>query len=246
MYCSRNYPLTNSDKTPLRDLAGEMEDPPDEIGDPHYDDPSLAVLFAQLKSKSLQTVKGTIQISGQTEFNFVNQMARVLCRMGCHVLAIDLVRSWSFERPVVAAPAQSKDMADTLDERLLEVVEEDQRSRSRPSPERSLSSTRPPPSPTLRKTFARLRRTSMIIDMELPSFPPTRVPSPPPRVGIANGALAANGTSTMDTPRGRPGANLASDTSTLNPPTDKGFGNLMKSAKKDVVVPEFDMSSFGF
>ncbi|KAG8894694.1 regulator of (H+)-ATPase in vacuolar membrane, partial [Tulasnella sp. 408] len=67
--------------TPLRDLAAESDAPLDEIGDPHYDDPSLAVLFAQLKSKSLQTVKGTIQISGQTEFNFVHQMARVLCRM---------------------------------------------------------------------------------------------------------------------------------------------------------------------
>ncbi|KAG8914981.1 regulator of (H+)-ATPase in vacuolar membrane, partial [Tulasnella sp. 417] len=120
--------------TPLRDLAGVVDAPLDEIGDPHYDDPSLAVLFAQLKSKSLQTVKGTIEISGQTEFNFVHQMARVLCRMGCHVLAIDLVRSWSFDRPVLAIPAQPKDIADTLDERLLEVSEIS--ARLRPSPVR--------------------------------------------------------------------------------------------------------------
>lgn len=53
-----------------------------EIGDPHYDDPSLAILFSQLKSKSLQTAKGTSEISGRTEFNFVLQIARVFSRMG--------------------------------------------------------------------------------------------------------------------------------------------------------------------
>lgn len=53
-----------------------------EIGEPHYDDPSLALLFSELKSKTLQTAKGTSEISGRTEFNFVLQMARVFCRMG--------------------------------------------------------------------------------------------------------------------------------------------------------------------
>lgn len=53
-----------------------------EIGNPHYDDPSLALLFMQLKDKSLQTVKGVTEISGRTEFNFVLQMARVFTRMG--------------------------------------------------------------------------------------------------------------------------------------------------------------------
>ncbi|KAG8940912.1 regulator of (H+)-ATPase in vacuolar membrane [Tulasnella sp. 424] len=230
--------------TPLRDLAAEADAPLDEIGDPHYDDPSLAVLFAQLKSKSLQTVKGTIEISGQTEFNFVHQMARVLCRMGCHVLAIDLVRSWSFDRPVLAAPTQPKDIADTLDERLLEVSEANVRPRLSPVRERSVSTSRPPASPTLRKTFARLQRSSMIIDMELPSFPPTRAPSPP-MASVANGATMANGLSPLDT-RGRERPAMTSDTSTLNTTTNTGFGDLMKTAKKDVVVPEFDMSSFGF
>ena len=53
-----------------------------EIGDPHYDDPSLALLFSQLKDRTLQTAKGTSEISGRTEFNFVLQIARVFCRMG--------------------------------------------------------------------------------------------------------------------------------------------------------------------
>ena len=52
------------------------------IGDPNYDDPSLAILFSQLKSKSLQTAKGAYEISGATEFNFVLQTTRVFCRMG--------------------------------------------------------------------------------------------------------------------------------------------------------------------
>ena len=53
-----------------------------EIGEPHYDDPSLALLFCLLSSKTLQAAKGTSEISGRAEFNFVLQMARVFCRMG--------------------------------------------------------------------------------------------------------------------------------------------------------------------
>lgn len=55
---------------------------PSDIGDAHYDDPSLALLFSQLKMKTLQTAKGTSEISGRTEFNFVLQTARVFVRMG--------------------------------------------------------------------------------------------------------------------------------------------------------------------
>lgn len=55
-----------------------------EIGEPHYDDTSLALLFSQLRSKTLQTAKGTSEISGQTEFKFVLQIARVFCRMGMY------------------------------------------------------------------------------------------------------------------------------------------------------------------
>ena len=53
-----------------------------EIGTSNYDDPSLALLFSQLKLKTLQTAQGTSEISGRTEFNFVLQIARVFCRMG--------------------------------------------------------------------------------------------------------------------------------------------------------------------
>ena len=63
-------------------MAKVLSQPITEIGEPHFDDPSLALLFSQLKSKTLQTAKGTSEISGRTEFNFVLQMARVFCRMG--------------------------------------------------------------------------------------------------------------------------------------------------------------------
>ena len=69
-------------QTPLTELASSLDITILEVGDSDYDDPSLALLFSQLKLKSLQTAKGTSQISGRTEFNFVLQMARVFCRMG--------------------------------------------------------------------------------------------------------------------------------------------------------------------
>ncbi|KAG2159698.1 RAVE protein 1 C terminal-domain-containing protein [Suillus bovinus] len=94
--------------TPLRDIADALDIQVVEIGEPHYDDPSLALLFSQLRSKTLQTAKGTSEISGRSEFNFVLQIARVFCRMGCHALALDLVRSWSFERPSISVPAPTE------------------------------------------------------------------------------------------------------------------------------------------
>ena len=71
---------------PLEDVASVLDVRVPEIGDPHYDDPSLALLFTQLKSKTLQTAQGTSEISGRTEFNFVLQIARVFCRMGASSL----------------------------------------------------------------------------------------------------------------------------------------------------------------
>lgn len=68
-------------QTPLSDIASVWGGIT-EIGQSLYDDPSLALLFSQLKLKTLQTAKGTSEISGRTEFNFVLQMARVFCRMG--------------------------------------------------------------------------------------------------------------------------------------------------------------------
>ena len=77
-------------QTPLQDIASALDIRLCDVGDSSYDDPSLALLFSQLRSKTLQAAQGTSEISGRAEFNFVLQMARVFCRMG---LCLTLV--WS-------------------------------------------------------------------------------------------------------------------------------------------------------
>jgi hypothetical protein len=79
---STHYLSTKKNQTPLQDIATSFDILVTDIGEPHYDDPSLALLFSQLKSKTLQAAQGTSEISGRAEFNFVLQMARVFCRMG--------------------------------------------------------------------------------------------------------------------------------------------------------------------
>lgn len=72
-------------QTPLPAYARSLAEEGFAIGDvaeSDYDDPSLALMYARIRSMSLQTIKGSSMISGQTEFNFVAQMTRVFCRMG--------------------------------------------------------------------------------------------------------------------------------------------------------------------
>jgi hypothetical protein len=206
-------------QTPLQDVADSLNII--DIGEPHYDDPSLALLFSQLRSKTLQAAKGSSEISGRAEFNFVLQIARVFCRMGmvhnfflnnsdeysgvvgCQALALDLVRSWTFDRPSM------------------------QRS-SVPPADKTV-----PPSPTItrRPKFAlgpaMRRRSSIIIDMDIPSLPPTRSSSP---VRVAEKPPVI-----IEEPGNEEGDLIA---------RKAGLGNLMKTAKQDVTVPEFDMNAF--
>ncbi|KIY45758.1 hypothetical protein FISHEDRAFT_66809 [Fistulina hepatica ATCC 64428] len=146
--------------TPLQDIANILDPRPTEIGDPHYDDPSLALLFSQLRSKTLQAAKGTSEISGRLEFNFVLQIARVFCKMGCHALALSLTRWWSFDRPTAIAPRHHHfDAINGVPK------------------ERTL-----PPSPTSRRSAFFLnthrRQSTMMIDLDIESVPATRVGSP--------------------------------------------------------------------
>ncbi|EJF67065.1 hypothetical protein DICSQDRAFT_151429 [Dichomitus squalens LYAD-421 SS1] len=185
---------------PLEDVASAVDANIPEIGDPHYDDPSLALLFSQLKSKTLQTAQGTSEISGRTEFNFVLQIARVFCRMGCHALALDLVRTWSFERP--------------------STVVRDSRALHPPSP----ISTRFALEPALRN------KSSILIDIDVTTAPTTRRASP-------------TGSPTRDKsplPITREEFKEEGDLVARK----AGIGSLMKSAKQDVSVPEFDMNAF--
>lgn len=59
-------------------------------------DPALVVLYKQLREKTLQTLKGASQISPHAEWNFILRNARLYDRMGCDLLALDLVRHWEF------------------------------------------------------------------------------------------------------------------------------------------------------
>ncbi|KAJ7169732.1 RAVE protein 1 C terminal-domain-containing protein [Mycena filopes] len=189
--------------TPLQDVADSLHIK--EIGEAHYDDPSLALLFSQLRTKTLQAAKGSSEISGRAEFNFVLQIARVFCRMGCQVLALDLVRSWTFDRP-----SMQQSYIPPADESV-------------------------PPSPTIsrRPKFALgpaiRRRSSMFIDMDIPSLPPSRSSSP---VQVAETPSVI-----IEEPGNEEGDLIA---------RKAGLGNLMKSAKQDVKVPEFDMQAFAF
>jgi hypothetical protein len=62
-------------------------------------DPALVVLYKQLREKSLQTLRGAIMISPRAEWDFVIRTANLYCRMGCDILALDLVKMWEFLAP---------------------------------------------------------------------------------------------------------------------------------------------------
>ncbi|KAF8320625.1 RAVE protein 1 C terminal-domain-containing protein [Cantharellus anzutake] len=202
--------------TPLENIAASFDITVAEIGNPHYDDPSLALLFLQLKHKSLQTAKGFSEISGRTEFNFVLQMARVFCRMGCHSLALELVSHWQFTH--IRPPKNSMETASK--DRIA-----DEASRNRPSS--SPSVTRHPLGGSLRA-----RRSSILIDMEIPSLPATRPTSPGPA------PLRAVPEHLVPQSPHRDGSEADIEAKRT------GLGSLMRSARKDVTIPEFDMNAF--
>lgn len=63
------------------------------------DDPALIVLYAQLRSKTLQTLRGASKVTPKIEWDFVLHNARLYDRMGCDLLGLDLVRNWEFMMP---------------------------------------------------------------------------------------------------------------------------------------------------
>ncbi|OAL75053.1 WD repeat protein [Trichophyton violaceum] len=62
-------------------------------------DPALVVLYQQLREKTLQTLKGASRIGPREEWEFVLRNARLYDRMGCDLLALNLVREWEFLTP---------------------------------------------------------------------------------------------------------------------------------------------------
>ncbi|KAI1341649.1 RAVE protein 1 C terminal-domain-containing protein [Xylariaceae sp. FL0016] len=73
------------------------------------DDPALVVLYSQLRSKSLQTLRGASKVMPRTEWEFVIHNAGLYDRMGCDLLGLDLVRNWEFFRQPL--PTLSKDLS---------------------------------------------------------------------------------------------------------------------------------------
>ena len=63
-------------------------------------DPALVVLYKQLREKSLQTLKGAVKVPARDEWDFVLRNARLYDRMGCDLLALNVVREWEFLRPL--------------------------------------------------------------------------------------------------------------------------------------------------
>jgi hypothetical protein len=54
------------------------------------DDPALVVLYAQLREKTLQTLRGASKITPRVEWEFVLHSAKLYDRMGCDLLGLDL------------------------------------------------------------------------------------------------------------------------------------------------------------
>ncbi|KAH0431702.1 WD repeat protein [Colletotrichum camelliae] len=66
------------------------------------DDPALVVLYAQLRQKTLQTLRGASKVTPRVEWEFVLHSAKLYDRMGCDLLGLDLVRNWEFLKPAIS------------------------------------------------------------------------------------------------------------------------------------------------
>ncbi|KAH4175672.1 hypothetical protein HBH70_049010 [Parastagonospora nodorum] len=85
--------------TPLSTLLDLPEAPDLKSKSYLTDDPALVVLYQQLREKSLQTLRGASMVGMREEWEFVLHTANLYERMGCDVLALDLVKTWEFLLP---------------------------------------------------------------------------------------------------------------------------------------------------
>ncbi|KAI4764718.1 hypothetical protein E4T52_03157 [Aureobasidium sp. EXF-3400] len=106
--------------SPLHSLLIPPGSPPDSLQAKSFrnDDPALVVLYRQLREKSLQTLRGALMISGKEEWDFITKTATLLLRMGCDILALDLVRHWEFLQP---PPAMKQEEQDDVEEFVAEL-----------------------------------------------------------------------------------------------------------------------------
>lgn len=78
------------------------------------------------------------------------------------------------------------------------------------------------------------RQSSIMIDMDIPTNPPTRSASPTRRLADGMSSVA----------EGNSGEVLNREDDGDLVARKAGMGRLLKSAKQDVQVPEFDMNAF--
>src|SRR2546423_7528975 len=95
---------------PLDELIDATASRPSDI---QIDDPALVVLYRQLKDKTLQTMRGATKISPKLEFDYILRIAALYDRLGCDLLALDLIKNWDFtteaspSRPVLSSRRRS-------------------------------------------------------------------------------------------------------------------------------------------
>ncbi|ODO01962.1 WD-repeat protein [Cryptococcus wingfieldii CBS 7118] len=227
--------------SPMGDVASSYE--PEKalkVGNPDNDDPALLLMFQYLEAKSLQTAKGTSEVSAKMEFDFVLHNARVFFRMGCHNLALDLLRSWSFERPFF--PVNRRRRMSSISQRASTPQSSTFTSTNSPSDTLVSPSRRRRPSFLLSGTNGRPRESLfMDLDVLAESGGSTRDTSPAnvedeqPKPQILNGQ-----------PKAEEPASVVKEEPKAEEPPPKKVGNLMKELKQDVQqgAMEFDMDSF--
>jgi hypothetical protein len=82
--------------SPVYTLLDSPETPGLEAKSYLANDPALVVFYKHLREKTVQTLRGASKIPPRVEWEFVIQNARLYDRMGCDLLALDLVRNWEF------------------------------------------------------------------------------------------------------------------------------------------------------
>jgi hypothetical protein len=59
-------------------------------------DPALIIFYKHIRERTTTTLRGAHEITPAMEWDFVIDTARVYDRMGCDLLALDLVKNWQF------------------------------------------------------------------------------------------------------------------------------------------------------
>ncbi|KAK9897184.1 hypothetical protein P389DRAFT_54320 [Cystobasidium minutum MCA 4210] len=152
--------------TPFAELLSSIKNPNiKEIGVPGQEDPSLVLLYADLRDWSVQTLRGSWEILPIRETQFITHIAEAFCRMGCHPLALDLVCSWRFTSAHLQLLALSR--------------EEGMNGHQPQGSASSNGPTRPGGHHRRRSSMFQPKRRSTII-MDVPSTLPSRSASPVP------------------------------------------------------------------